>query len=50
MHLTEPWLPAAARVTEHLPHSEVDEFVKDVFGAWIKELRAAIPTELPQRA
>jgi len=38
------------RATEHLPHSEVDEFVKDVFGTWIKKLRAAIPAELPLRA
>jgi hypothetical protein len=37
-------------VTEHLPHSEVDEFVKDVFATWIKKLRAAIPAELPLRA
>jgi hypothetical protein len=49
-HLPQPWLPAAARVTEHLPHSEVDEFVQDVFGTWIKKLRAAIPAELPLRA
>ena len=49
-HLPQPWLPAAARVTEHLPHSEVDEFVKDVFGTWIKKLRAAIPADLPLRA
>ena len=26
------------------------EFVKDVFGTWIKKLRAAIPAELPLRA
>jgi hypothetical protein len=37
-------------VTERLPHSKVDEFVKDVFGTWIKKLRAAIPAELPLRA
>lgn len=49
-HLPQPGLPAAARVTEHLPHSEVDEFVKDVFGTWIKKLRSAIPAELPLRA
>ena len=49
-HLPQPWLPATSRVTEHLPHSEVDEFVKDVFGTWIKKLRAAIPAELPLRA
>ena len=49
-HLPQPWLPTAARVTEHLPHSEVEEFVKDVFGTWIKKLRAAIPADLPLRA
>jgi hypothetical protein len=49
-HLPQPWLPATARVTEHLPHSEVDEFVRDVFHSWIKKLRDAIPAELPLRA
>jgi len=48
-HLRQPWLPATARVTEHLPHTEVDEFLKDVFGTWIKKLRDAIPAELPLR-
>jgi len=37
-------------VTEHLPQSEADEFVKGVFGSWIKKLRAAIAAELPRRA
>jgi len=48
-HLPQPWLPAAARVTEHLPHTEVDEFVKDVFHSWIMKLRAAIPPDLVLR-
>lgn len=48
-HLAQPWLPPGERVTEHLPHSEADEFVKDVFHSWIKKLRAAIPAELVLR-
>jgi hypothetical protein len=41
-HLPQPWLPPGERVAEHLPHSEADEFVKDVFHSWIKKLRAAV--------
>ena len=48
-HLLQPWLPPDERVTEHLPHSEADEFVKDVFHSWIKKLRAAIPADLVLR-
>ena len=48
-HLPQIWLPPGERVTEHLPHSEADEFVKDVFHSWIKKLHAAIPAELPLR-
>lgn len=48
-HLPQSWLPPGERVTEHLPHSEEDGFVKDVFHSWIKKLRAAIPADLVLR-
>jgi len=48
-HLPQPWLPRSERVSEHLPHSEADEFVKDVFHSWVKKVRASIPPDLPLR-
>lgn len=49
-HLPQPWLPGSERVSEHLPHSEVDEFVKHVFHGWVKKVRASIPPDLPLRS
>ncbi len=46
-HLAEPWLPPCERVGEHLPHSEADEFVRDVFHSWVKKVRASVPVHLP---
>ena len=48
-HLAQPWLPHGERVTEHLPHDEADEFVKDVFHSWVKKVRASIPANLTLR-
>ena len=48
-HLSEPWVPQEERVGEHLPHSEADEFVKDVFHSWVKKVRASIPASLTLR-
>jgi len=48
-HLAQPWLPQSERVSEHLPHTEADEFVKDVFHSWVKKVRASIPHDLPLR-
>ena len=42
-HLPKSWLPKSERVSEHLPHDEADEFVKDVFHSWVKKVRASIP-------
>jgi hypothetical protein len=44
------WLPPPERVCEHLPRSEADAFVKDVFHSWVKKVRASIPANLPLRA
>ena len=41
---------ARRQALQAIMEAEVDEFVKDVFGTWIKKLRAAIPAELPRRA
>lgn len=41
----EPWLPTSEKVTEHLPREEVDSFAKDVFGSWVKKVRASVPEE-----
>lgn len=46
-HQTQPWLPPAEHVTEHLAHDEADAFTKDVFHSWVRKVRAAIPHELP---
>ena len=48
--LAEPWMPAAERVTEHLPREEAASFAKDVFRSWIRKLRARVPEELPLRS
>jgi len=45
----QPWLPPAERVAGHLPHSEADDFVKDVFHSWIKKLCASISKDLSLR-
>ncbi len=49
-HLPQSWLPASERVSEHLPRSEADEFMKDVFHGWVKKVRASIPQNLPLRS
>jgi len=49
-HLPQLWLPRGERVSEHLPRSEVDEFVKDVFHSWVKKVRASIPRDTPLRS
>jgi DNA-binding LacI/PurR family transcriptional regulator len=38
------------RVSEHLPYSESDEFVKDVFRSWLKKVRSAVPQDQPLSA
>lgn len=48
-HLPQQWLPRPEKVSEHLPHTEADDFVKDVFHSWIKKVRASIPADLPLR-
>jgi hypothetical protein len=48
-HLPQPWLPHSEQVSEHLPRDEADEFVKDVFHAWVKKVRASIPPDLSLR-
>jgi len=45
-HQTQPWLPPAEHVTEHLARDEAEAFTKDVFHSWVRKVRAAIPDEL----
>lgn len=49
-HGPEPWLPADECVTEHLPRSQSDEFVKDVFQSWVKKVRTSVPHDLVLRS
>lgn len=42
----EVWLPSDEEVCEHLPRTEADEFVTDVFQSWIKKIRSSVPSEL----
>jgi hypothetical protein len=48
-HIPQPWLPRGETVREHLPRSEADEFVKDVFHRWVEKVRASVPHDLPLR-
>ena len=45
-HPTQPWLPPAEHVTEHLANDEADAFTKDVFQSWVRRVRATIPHDL----
>jgi hypothetical protein len=47
--LPQPWLPRGECVSEHLPRSEAEDFVKEVFHSWVKKVRASIPHDLPLR-
>jgi hypothetical protein len=43
---TQPWLPPAEHVTEHLAPEEAEAFTKDVFLSWVRRVRATIPHDL----
>ena len=46
-HQSQPWLPPAEQVTEHLASDETEAFAKDVFQSWVKKVRTSIPHKLP---
>lgn len=48
-HLPQPWLPQGERVCEHLPRSEADAFMHDVFQSWVRKVRASVPHDLQLR-
>jgi hypothetical protein len=48
--MPQPWLPPREQVSEHLPRTEADEFMKDVFQSWVKKVRAAIPPDVSLRS
>ena len=41
------FLPGPERVVEHLPREEASAFARDVFGLWVKKVKAAIPHPFP---
>jgi hypothetical protein len=43
------FLPAPERVVEHLPREEASAFARDVFGLWVKKVKATIPHPFPSR-
>jgi hypothetical protein len=45
-HLSEPWLPQAEVVTEHLSRGDASNFARDVFYSWTRKVRSGVPTEL----
>ena len=40
------WLPHGETVREHVPHEELRELGREVFGRWVRRVRDAVPQEI----